>query len=289
MTLSVAGAAAPNAATSIDPEQIRDLEKQRSKLVDSYVGAHPTGDTWAKRITGGTLAFAGAAAAGVGVAMSIRGRGSLYQGLSLMTMGPIALGAGGGIGYAIGSSVADVATRPTGEAGEQQVATTRASLREQIANIDEQLSAADGRRAGQLPDVQDTTPPGPGIISTGKYLGAGAGLGLLATATATGVNERAFRRLPQRNAQMLALGALTLGAATFATIGASNRVAERDSSEGGVGTALRNVAAPAAAFATLAALAGKGLGTPAARAAVGGLAGAAIGSIAHTVTYDSHD
>lgn len=261
---------------------IEDLQDQRRQLVEQYVGARPTGsDGWKLGAGIGT----GAVAAGIGVGavlLSNRGRGPLYQGLNLMFIAPSALAIGGGVGYLLGSRAGEMATRPTGAAADAQVAATREQLLEQITNVDEQLTAADGRRPQPLPQLDDDAKVSLGRIA--GHTGAGIGLGLLATAgTLAGYEALRGTQIaggPTMLAPMLA-PAIAAGAISY--------LDQRDEAAGGEGSFLRAAGIGAAAMGAASLVPALAPIPLPVRVAGGVAVGALLGSLTHMVSASSRD
>lgn len=278
--------AAPRAATT-PPSQatIEQLQDERRELVEQYVGARPTGSDGWKLGVGIATGLAGAAAGVGAVLLSNRGKGAMYQGFNMMFMAPIAMAGGGAIAGGIGARLAEIVTRPSGDAARSQVDAQREELRTQIDAVDTQLAAADGRRPQPLPSIDDSTK-----LSIGRVAGhaaAGIGFGMLATGGVIGGLEalRGGGRVVQGGPSALAPMLLAPAAAA----GAISYFNQRDEAAGGQGSALRSAGIGAAALAA-ASLVPAMKPLPIGPRMLGAAAiGAAIGTVVHAVSVSSRD
>jgi hypothetical protein len=269
---------APASQATID-----ELQAQRSDLVEQYVGARPEGSNgWKVGVGIGT----GAVAAGIGIGavlLANRGKGAMYQGFNLMFGLPMALGVGGGVGYLLGARAGELASRPQGDAAAAQVTATREQLRDQITDLDQQLTAADGRRPQPLPEIDDSASVSLGRV--GMHAAAGFGLGLLGTAGVMG----GFEAL-QGGRQMA--GGPTFAAALVApavAAGAISYLDQRDEAAGRQGSFLRAAGIGAATMGAATLMpAFAGIPMPL-RIAGGAAVGALVGSAVHMVSASSRD
>lgn len=271
---------------SKQPATASELQQQRDELVKQYVDARPRGSTgWVQgAAVAGGLVGAGAALAAVLIAN--RGRGSLYQGMNIAFAAPVGMLLAGGAGGYAAATIADAATRPGGAAATRQVAETRAGLKADLAKVDEQLSAIDGRRAIELPALDEKPVTGPSARRTAKAAAGGAGVGFVATgllARTLGYGEFS----PKQPSAALMLGPMVAGSATYAAVSYLN---QRDEKQGRVGSFGRSAAIGATAFGAVAVLPGMAAVGPApARIAAGLGIGALVGALAHTVSVSSTD
>jgi hypothetical protein len=280
--MSVNGVAPRVAAAPAEPKTIEQLQEQRSDLVEQYLGARPTGSRgWS--IAAGVGVGTIAASVGIGaVLLANRGHNSMYQGFNLMFGMPMALAAGGGIGYLVGSRAGETATRPTGEAAAAQVSATRADLERQIQDIDTQLHEADGRRPQPLPAIDDSSKLS--VARMAGHAGAGLGLGLLATVgTMAGAEKLIGGQIAGGPAFAASLAAPAVAAGAISYLDQRDEAAGRQGSmwrAAGIGAAVTGLASLNPGLAPI---------PMPLRVAGGAVIGAAVGTAVHLVSASSRD